>query len=256
MPADWQSVPGMDIHFADSIRLPAAESFSNTFQSIENSPTVYGYDIAIVQFNGFLGYDCDNVKGVQKLHWNPDLNQWEIDWVNRQINMNGVLTYSKGANTVYGSGKEEDCNYFYYGLDWETGDLNLRYQLGPEGTFLNDPFYDAGNNNLIDEQGNIYFPGGASLVKVEIVAPLTSTSPPPGEAPPTLFPNPTSGFVTIDSEEEIQRVTVFTINGELVKSGYGDRQLDVSALANGLYVVKINLRHGTSIQKLVKRNGG
>ena len=63
LPPDWQGVPGMDIHFADSIRLPAAESFSNTFQLIENSPTVYGYDIAIAQFNGFLGYDCDNVKG-------------------------------------------------------------------------------------------------------------------------------------------------------------------------------------------------
>ena len=63
-------------------------------------------------------------------------------------------------------------------------------------------------------------------------------------------------MVTIDSEEVIQRVTVFTINGELIKSVSGDQQLDVSALANGLYVVKIRSRHGISMQKLVKRHGG
>ena len=63
-------------------------------------------------------------------------------------------------------------------------------------------------------------------------------------------------MVTIDSEEEIQRVTLFTMNGELIKSVSGDQQLDVSALANGLYVVKIRSRHGISMQKLVKRHGG
>ncbi|MEO1627843.1 MAG: hypothetical protein AAFV25_22030, partial [Bacteroidota bacterium] len=169
LPSGWQGVPGMDIHFADSIQLPAAVSFNNQFQSIENSPTAYGYDIAIAQFNGFLGYDCDNFKGVQKIRWNPQSRKLELAWVNDEINMNGVLTYSKGANTVYCSGKEEDCNYYYYGLDWDTGELNFRYLLGPEGTFLNDPFYDAGNNNIIDENGNIYFPGGGSLIKLEIL---------------------------------------------------------------------------------------
>ena len=177
LPAGWTGVPGMDIHFADSIQLPAARTFSQQFQSIENSPTAYGYDIAIAQFNGFLGYDCDNLKGVQKIRWDTQNNEFNVQWVNEEINMNGVLTYSQGSNIVYGSGKEEDCNYYYYGLDWETGELAFRRVLGPEGTLLNDPFYDGGNNNIIDEEGNIYFAGGASLVKLEVDRNPTSNAP-------------------------------------------------------------------------------
>lgn len=253
LPDGWQGVPGMDIHFADSIQLPAAESFSNTFQSIENSPTVYGYDIAIAQFNGFLGYDCDNLKGVQKLHWNTDLNQFEISWVNNEINMNGVLTYSKEANTVYCSGKEEDCNYYYYGLDWETGEVNLRYLLGPEGTFLNDPFYDAGNNNVIDENGNIYFAGGASLVKVEIVEQFTSTTQPTADENILLFPNPTNGVVQIKTKNELRQIVVFNLNGELVKLSIGNqRTIDLSNLVNGIYFLKIYSRDGVTVKKIVK----
>ncbi len=255
IPDDWQGIPGMNIRFAGSIQLPAAESFSNTFQSIENSPSVYGYDVAIAQFNGFLGYDCNNFKGVQKLNWNTELNQFEISWVNDEINMNGVLTYSKGSNTVYCSGKEEDCNYYYYGLDWDTGDLNFRYLLGPEGTFLDDPFYDAGNNNIIDEEGNIYFAGGASLVKVEIVERSTSTYESEPEIKVDLFPNPTKGLLKIDTKIDIIEKSVFDINGELVQSSNDNQQvIDLSNLATGIYFIKITSSHGISVQKIVKGN--
>ena len=70
--------------------------------------------------------------------------------------------------------------------------------LGPEGPFTNNPFEDAGNNLLIDESGNLYFAGGASLVKVEIVERATATATPAPE-PVRLFvsPNPTDGNFTV-----------------------------------------------------------
>ena len=110
LPPGWTGIPGMDIHFADSIQLPAAVSFSNTFQSIENSPCAYGYEIGIAQFNGFLGYDCENIKGVQKVVWDTLTNALEIAWVNSEVNLNGVLTYSVGADMVYGNGKVISVN--------------------------------------------------------------------------------------------------------------------------------------------------
>ena len=224
LPIGWAGIPGMDIHFADSIQLPAAKTFSQQFQSIENSPTAYGYDIAIAQFNGFLGYDCDNLKGVQKIRWDTQKNEFNIQWVNEEINMNGVLTYSQGSNIVYGSGKEEDCNYYYYGLDWETGELAFRQLLGPEGTLLNDPFYDGGNNNIIDEEGNIYFAGGASLVKLEVDRTTTSNAT-LLEEDFSIYPNPVSDFVYLPKYEFIQ-IQLFDIQG---------REHEIHAVANGRY---------------------
>ncbi|MEZ4962868.1 MAG: hypothetical protein R2830_23785 [Saprospiraceae bacterium] len=49
-PPGWMDLPGMDIHFVDSIQLPAVQAFSDNFQSIECSPCAYGYGIAIAQF--------------------------------------------------------------------------------------------------------------------------------------------------------------------------------------------------------------
>lgn len=251
LPAGWTGVPGMDIHFADSIQLPAAKTFSQQFQSIENSPTAYGYDIAIAQFNGFLGYDCDNLKGVQKIRWDTQNNEFNIQWVNEEINMNGVLTYSQGSNMVYGSGKEEDCNYYYYGLDWETGELAFRQLLGPEGTLLNDPFYDGGNNNIIDEEGNIYFAGGASLVKLEVDRTTTSTSS-LMEEDFSIYPNPVSDLLYLP-DYGFTKVELFDIQGRVYEiHSLGSQNYDVSHLQPGIYLLKVETKSGVYVQKVVK----
>ncbi|MEM8898937.1 MAG: T9SS type A sorting domain-containing protein [Bacteroidota bacterium] len=251
LPVGWTGVPGMDIHFADSIQLPAARTFSQQFQSIENSPTAYGYDIAIAQFNGFLGYDCDNLKGVQKIRWDTQKHEFNIQWVNDDINMNGVLTYSQGTNMVYGSGKEEDCNYYYYGLDWETGELAFRQLLGPEGSLLNDPFYDGGNNNIIDEEGNIYFAGGASLVKLEVDQSTTSNLPSLDEDF-SLYPNPVSDLLYFPNDE-FTKLQLFDIQGRVCElRPVGSGRYDISYLKPGIYLLRVETQRGLAIHKVMK----
>ncbi len=166
IPEDWKGIEGEDLRLAGKIQLPAAKKFSNLFQSIENSPTVYGYDVGIAQFNGFLGQPKNTYKGVQKIHWNKDSNIFELSWVNTDINMNGVLTYSNGSNLVYGSGRE-GCDFYYYGLNWDSGELEFKYKLGTMCKKLFNPYDDGGTNNIIDDEGNIYFSGGGSLIKLE-----------------------------------------------------------------------------------------
>ena len=264
LPEGWTGKPGMDIHFADSIKLPAAVSFSNLFQSIEDSPTAYGYDLAIAQFNGFLGYDCENYKGVQKITWETEENKFKVAWVNRDINMNGILTYSKATNMVYSSGKESDCNYYYYGLDWDTGELVLRKLLGPEGTFRNDPFYDGGNNSIIDEKGNIYFAGGSSIVKVENLGKVPSAAKPPSTLHDSLAfdkgqlrlrPNPTRQYVRI-AEDGVtpEDVLVFDVNGQQMSNwSLKGKTLDLGALPTGVYLLRIETESKVLTGKVVKQ---
>lgn len=256
LPTDWTGIPGEDIRLAGKIQIPNASSFSNTFQSIENSPTVHDYSVAIAQFNGFLGYDCENVKGVQKFTWDQQLNRFQLDWTNDQLNMNGVLTYSSGANLLYGSGKEEDCHYYYYGLNWDTGELELRQLLGPEGTFLNDPFYDAGNANIIDEEGSIYFPGGGSLVKVEIVQRAVSSTNNRGKEISyfTPTPNPARSFLQLPiADPENYSIQIHNVKGELLYQEISQPVLNIEWLPAGLYFITLKKGGEQQIGKFVKQ---
>jgi len=252
LPEGWIPVEGQATHFADSISIPNAQSFSNLFQSIENSPTIHGYDIAIAQFNGFLGYDCDNLKGVSKFSWDTELNQLELDWVNDDVNINGVLAYSSGSDLVYGTGKEEDCFYHYYGLNWQNGEIELDILLDQEGTFLNDPFYDAGVNNIIDEDGSIYFSGGNSLVKLERaetdVGFVEVTSIQFG-----VFPNPAYDELRIDGLIGEAYYKIYTSSGIEVQSGITvNSSINIKDLEKGLMILHIQTEDQPYMTKVVK----
>lgn len=253
LPPGWTGVPGMDIHFADSIRLPLAVSFNNTFQSIENSPCAFGYDIGIAQFNGFLGYNCNNFKGVQKIRWDTLSNSLSVAWQNSDVNMNGVLSYAKGSNLVYCSGKEDDCNYYMYGLDWNTGALKFRLLLGPEGSFSDDPFYDAGVNNIIDEEGNLFFPGGNSIVKIRRIGPSTSAAAP--EATPFwVYPNPAKEEVFVPQEWENARYELLTLRGKKVTEGeVRNRQIGLEGQRRGFYMLRLQKGDQIAATRIIKR---
>jgi hypothetical protein len=256
LPPGWTGIPGMPIRFADSIAIPDAQSFSNLFQSIENSPTAYGYDIAIAQFNGFLGYDCNNFKGVSKFRWNETNNQFGLEWTNNSVNINGVLAYSSGSNLVYGTGKEADCNYYYYGLNWDNGNLELSYLLGPEENFPDDPFYDQGVNHIIDEDGSIYYSGSRSLVKLQRhILPLSVDDNSESDIGIKVFPNPANDFLNIEglNQSDSWLYEIYTIEGKKVNQGLLlTEQVDISNLNNGIFFLKLINGKRNLTRKIIK----
>ena len=258
MPADWTGIPGEDIRLAGKIQLPAATTFSNIFQSIENSPTVYGYDVAIAQYNGFLGQECPTIKGVQKIRWDTIRNEFFLQWVNDSINMNNVLTYSAGSNIVYGSGKEDDCSYYFYGLDWDSGEILIRQFLGEElgVAGFQEPFDDAGAGVVIDEFGDVYFPGGGSLVKIEKVNISSDVQNINLENKLEVFPNPTKNEINISSEKLIKQYSIYDILGRVVLTGSPfdfSLNLNISNLNNGIYVLSITNLEGQIITKKIRK---
>lgn len=262
IPQNWTPKSGMDPRFADSIQIPRAQSFSNLFQSIECSPCVLGYDVGIAQTNGFLTYDCaDHLDGVQKISWDTAANELSVAWVNDEVNMNSVLTVSSGNNMLYGSGMENDCYYYYYGLDWTTGETALRIQLGPVDqsavTLNHDTFFDGGDNNIIDEDGNIFYSGGASLVKIESVqrtgAAIGGTNPASSVHAPRL--RATRHTLHIDGVRQSGAIArVFDSAGRLAMvHGIHRSAIDIRRLKCGVYHLHItgkNLnRRGSFIVK-------
>jgi hypothetical protein len=160
LPAGWTALPNRDIRVAGIVNLTGFQNLDNGFQSIENSICANGYDMAVAQYNGF-SYGCTNAKGVIKCRWDTLSNTLALVWNNTSINCNNALTYSRESNLVYGNGKETDCQYYFYGLDWNTGEVIVKKSLG-----TSDDFNDPGCNISINDDSTLVEPSSTGFFQI------------------------------------------------------------------------------------------
>ena len=69
-----------------------------------------------------------------------------------------------------------------------------------------------------------------------------------------LYPNPTSGQLSIEAEE-MTSVSVYDLVGQcLIQMSVEDGRatLDMSQLQNGIYFIKVNTANGSNVQRVVK----
>jgi len=158
IPADWQGIEGYDRRIAAVATIPYSTPDGDGVTA-ENSPPVWGYDIAIAQYNGFRP-ECDPVKGVQKFRWNPQTRSLDLVWATDKVNLNNVMTYSEGSNLLYGSGRR-DCVYHFWGLNWDTGDVELEIPLGDSPDYL-----DQGNQVTINDDRMTFFGSSTGIVRI------------------------------------------------------------------------------------------
>ena len=68
-----------------------------------------------------------------------------------------------------------------------------------------------------------------------------------------LYPNPVSDRVFIKSTEQIESVSIYNINGQLVKQAIETTNgIDVSVLPSGVYMIQINTSNNSINQKFLK----
>lgn len=113
--------------------------------------------------------------------------------------------------------------------------------------------------DIINGVADIFFdfnpPITTNTVSTEIAAPLSV-----GEFKEntiSTYPNPTKSILNIQSKSSIDNITVFDINGRLLRSKslsnfQTEYQLNVSDLSQGIYFVKIQTDLGTLTQKIIK----
>jgi hypothetical protein len=68
----------------------------------------------------------------------------------------------------------------------------------------------------------------------------------------SVYPNPSSGSVTVDSEAKVVSLTVTDLAGKALVSA-NSSQIDISQLATGSYLLSIQTAEGTSVKKLMKQ---
>lgn len=71
----------------------------------------------------------------------------------------------------------------------------------------------------------------------------------------TLYPNPSTDYVKIDTnnDAEIESVRIYDLNGKIVNevSNYRNNRIDISRLANGIYNLQIKFYGNTSVNKKI-----
>lgn len=69
----------------------------------------------------------------------------------------------------------------------------------------------------------------------------------------SIYPNPVTDILTIKTQEKILNVAVYDASGKVVNTQLNNGQINVSALPNGVYILKAVTDKGVYQQKLIKK---
>ena len=65
-----------------------------------------------------------------------------------------------------------------------------------------------------------------------------------------LYPNPTSGILHIETSKAIKKIEVFDVLGQLVLSYGNEKQIDLSKLNSGLYLIRFTSENGVEQRRV------
>jgi len=66
-----------------------------------------------------------------------------------------------------------------------------------------------------------------------------------------IFPNPADNRINITADEEIKDVKIYNLQGKLISEFSYSKNIDVSTISAGMYIVEINMKTGISFEKVL-----
>jgi YD repeat-containing protein len=70
-----------------------------------------------------------------------------------------------------------------------------------------------------------------------------------------IYPNPVSDNLVIETEANIEAVTIYTVTGVVVYNEveFSNNTINVSDFANGVYIMKVRTENGEAVQRFIKK---
>lgn len=115
----------------------------------------------------------------------------------------------------------------------------------------NDQVYFSDNTYLVIEQVSVSSVTNIRLVEIRKITCEETMDVPESQVPSvTILPNPVHDIMTLRNLKGNQKVQIYSIHGQLVRSfeANGDKDVDVSNLPIGLYLVRTQ----SCILKMIK----
>lgn len=144
--------------------------------------------------------------------------------------------------------------HLYWFAPYTTGCFRLEV-TDTQGDGINSG-YGEGYFELRDADDNVIFHndgkfGAKAVYMIDVTAPAGVEE---YSADAAIYPNPATDVITINTSDNVQRVELLNMQGQLVKVVTGDvKSLSVKSLANGLYTLKLTTDNGTSMHKIIKK---
>lgn len=208
--------------------------------------------IASYNFDGSLDTSF-NTNG--KLIDSPDASDYNTSFgTDINIMPNGKLLIS--GNTI--GNNNYDLILTAYNTDG-TRDSSF----GTNGQFLhqNSTLQEFSNDVIIQSNGKILSVGVKTssantsaqtmLVRFKDAYPLNTDSFELDSAL-TLFPNPTQDIVWINTKNDIENITIYSLSGQLIKEIEGAKNISISFLQAGMYIIKVRDKQKYHFSKIVK----
>lgn len=112
--------------------------------------------------------------------------------------------------------------------------------------------------DMVNKQANIYFDYNFPVTTNEAETVFQTLSNPDFENDPslTIYPNPSSGLITIKGDFNIKSIQLFDAQGRLLQNNIANNteaQIDLSSKSNGVYFIKVITNKGMKVEKLVKQ---
>ncbi len=67
-----------------------------------------------------------------------------------------------------------------------------------------------------------------------------------------IYPNPTNNFLNINFSISIDQINIYSIDGRMIKEAFNVKKIDVSELANGIYLIRIGIKNQKLLKEFIK----
>lgn len=178
-----------------------------------------------------------NVSNVISMHYifdgagyfNSDLSSWDVGNVTEMYGMfcNSGLSTSNYDAILNGWSElnlESDITLDAEGINYCLGEDARQSIIDNFGWDINDAGYDCTTSSIIDEN------------KLDV----------------SIYPNPTSGLLNIEGNNNNLKTIVFDMLGKEIMTQSSSNSIDLSHLENGIYIMRISDGQNVSSQKVTK----
>jgi len=150
------------------------------------------------------------------------------------------IWYQRDSLTFFFSPSESGLFY-----EWNFGDSTTSQAENPVHTYQDSVIRTV--------TLTVWTPCGMGTIDTVIFKPNTPTFLQPNEFFLTIYPQPTSGWMRINSTYEIQKVDVLSLEGKLLQCYElnGQNELILNNVSGGMYFLKIYTSKGVLAQKIV-----
>lgn len=250
---------------------------NNNFQVVTGKSTDGSNSVEVTSTSNYtenLTYLFKKIPEYNRLSVSADVKLEKLDhsdyyMLSLYYNNNGAYSWAGGFNFMYSSKMYADSDINFKDLgNWEAGKwYNLRIEID-HVTEKNVKYYldnqlvhTVGLNTKVLRANDLNFEfdndGSGFIVDNIIIKDMDKLS--VSEATKneiTVFPNPTSDFININTTEGIKSIKLYDVKGGLVISqplSNKNPRLDISTLPKGNYLLTIETNAGTETKKIIKK---